>query len=140
MYTSLHAVHVDSQSVTGSGTVSGVTANRTDLLFGDLLPSMDSATGVPALFAHFVGTTKSSEFLSAFMSDLPPEVFSDRSVVWCDCHPLKTETNRTSRFSRLEFPRMHRFVDSAVSAPISPIAIAAMLPSPCQDRIGTRKW
>ena len=120
--------------------MSGVTANRTYLLFGDLLPSMDSATGVPALFAHFVGTTKSSEFLSAFMSDLPPEVFSDRSVVECDCHPLKTETNRTSRFSRLECPRMHRFVDSAVSAPISPIAIAAMLPSPCQDRIGTRKW
>ena len=49
METSLHAVHVDSQSVAGSGTVSGVTASRTYLLFGDLLPSMDSATGVPVL-------------------------------------------------------------------------------------------
>ena len=108
-------MHVDAQSVTGSGTVSGVTASRTYLLFGDLLPSMDSATGVPALFAHFVGTTKSSEFLLAFMSDFPLEAFSDRSVLGCNCHPGKTETNRTSRFSRLEFPRMHRFVDSAVS-------------------------
>ena len=132
-------MHVYSQSVTVSDTVSGVTASRTYLLFGDLLPSVDSATGVPALFAHFVGTTKSSEFLSAFMSDFPPEAFSDRPVVWCDCHPVKTETNRTSRFSRLEFPRMHRFVDSAVSASISPIAIAAVLPSPCQDKVGTRK-
>ena len=120
--------------------MSGVTASRTYLLFGDLLPSMDSATGVPALFAHFVGTTKSSEFLLAFMSDFPPEAFSDRSVLWCDCHTVKTETNRTSRFSRLECLRMHRFWDSAVSASISPIAIAAMLPSPYQDRIGTRKW
>ncbi len=130
MSTSLHAVHVDSQSVTGSGTVSGVTANRTYLLFGDLLPSMDSATGVPALFAHFVGTTKSSEFLSAFMSDLPPEVFSDRSVLWCDYHPLKTETNRTSRFSRLECLRMHRVFDSAVFVRTLPVAVRTMWPSP----------
>ena len=130
MYTSLHAVPVDSQSVTGSGTVSGVTANRTYLLFGDLLPSMDSATGVPALFAHFVGTTKSSEFLSAFMSDLPPEVFSDRSVLWCDYHPLKTETNRTSRFSRLECLRMHRVFDSAVFVRTLPVAVRTMWPSP----------
>ena len=130
MSTSLHAVHVDSQSVTGSGTVSGVTANRTDLLFGDLLPSMDSATGVPALFAHFVGTTKSSEFLSAFMSDLPPEVFSDRSVLWCDRHPLKTETNRTSLFSRLECLRMHRVFDSAVFVRTLPVAVRTMWPSP----------
>jgi hypothetical protein len=77
--------------------------------------------------------------LMAFMSDFPPEVFSDRSGVGCDCHPVTSEANRTSRFSRLEFPRMHRFVDSAVSAPISPIAIAAMLPSPCQDKVGSRK-
>ena len=130
MSTSLHAVHVDSQSVTGSGTVSGVTANRTYLLFGDLLPSMDSATGVPALFAHFVGTTKSSEFLSAFMSDLPPEVFSDRSVLWCDYHPLKTETNRTSRFSRLECLCMHRVFDSAVFVRTLPVAVRTMWPSP----------
>ena len=130
MYTSLHAVHVNSQSVTGSGTVSGVTANRTDLLFGDLLPSMDSATGVPVLFAHFVGTTKSSEFLSAFMSDLPPEVFSERSVLWCDYHPLKTETNRTSRFSRLECLRMRRVFDSAVFVRTLPVAVRTMWPSP----------
>ena len=110
--------------------MSGVTANRTYLLFGDLLPSMDSATGVPALFAHFVGTTKSSEFLSAFMSDLPPEVFSDRSVLWCDCHPLKTETNRTSLFSRLECLRMHRVFDSAVFVRTLPVAVRTMWPSP----------
>ncbi|RLT20430.1 MAG: hypothetical protein DWI29_03870 [Planctomycetota bacterium] len=110
--------------------MSGVTASRTYLLFGDLLPSMDSATGVPALFAHFVGTTKSSEFLSAFMSDLPPEVFSDRSVVWWDCHPFKTETNRTSRFSRLECPRMHRFVDSAVFVRTLTVTVRPIWPSP----------
>ena len=130
MYTSLHAVPVDSQSVTGSGTVSGVTVSRTDLLFGDLLPSMDSATGVPVLLAHFVGTTKSSEFLLAFMSDLPPEALSDRSVLGCDCHSVKTETNRTSRFSRLECLRMHRVFDSAVFVRTLPVAVRTMWPSP----------
>ena len=73
--------------------------------------------------------------LSAFMSDFPPEAFSDRSVLWCDCHPLKTETNRTSRFSRLECPRMHRFVDSAVSVRTLPqrCARCCLLP----DRTGS---
>ena len=80
------------------------------------LSSIDSVeASVASLFVDVAGTTDSSKFLSAFMSDFPPEVFSDRSVVWCDCHPIKTETNRTSRFSRLEFPRMPRFADSAVS-------------------------
>jgi hypothetical protein len=34
---------------------------------------------------------------------------------------------------------MHRFYDSAAFADASPIAATTMLPSPCQDKIGTRK-
>jgi hypothetical protein len=64
-----------------SGTVSGAIATRTQLLFGDLLPSIDSATGVPVLFANFVGTTKSSDFPETCISAVPPEAFSDRSTI-----------------------------------------------------------
>ena len=105
------------------------------------LSSIDSAeASVASLFADVAGTMDSSEFLSAFMSDFPPEAFSDRSDVGCNCHLMTTETNRTSRFSRSECPRMHRVVDSAVSVVAFPIAAAAMWPSRCQDGIGTRKW
>ena len=47
---------------------------------GDPLSSADSATGVPVLFARFAGTMGPSDFLSAFMSALPSETFSDRST------------------------------------------------------------
>ena len=52
---------------------------------------------------------------------------------YCRLRPLAVFTGTSG------YPRMHRFVDSAVPAPISPIAIAAVLPSPCQDKVGTRK-
>ena len=60
------------------GSVSDVHANAPSLPFGDLLSSTGSATAVAALFARFVGTTKSSDFPSAFMPAVPSERFSDR--------------------------------------------------------------
>ena len=71
-----------------------------------------------SLFAFFVGTMDSSEFLLAFMSDFPSGTFSDRST---DAAGMRMETNRTSRFSRLRCPRMHRVTDSAVSAAALPL-------------------
>jgi len=81
---------------------------------GDPLSSADSATGVPVLFARFAGTMGPSDFLLAFMSALPSVTFSDRSAEQANIPPYLEETNRISRFSRLEFSRMHRFSDSAV--------------------------
>lgn len=76
---------------------------------------------------------KIDEAFSAFMSALPSERFADR------CRPLGRQAVGISRFSRLGFPRMHRVYDSAVSAVALPIAVAAMLPSPCPNKVGTRK-
>jgi len=50
-------------------------------LFGDLLPSIGSAAGVPVLFANFVGTTKSSDFRESCISAVPQAAFSDRSTI-----------------------------------------------------------
>jgi hypothetical protein len=50
------------------------------------------------------------------------------------------ETNRISRFSRLEFRHMLRVYDSAVSGHASPLAAHPMLPSPCLNKIGTRDF
>jgi len=97
----------------------------------------NSATAVAVLFVDFAGTMGTSEFLLAFMSDFPSETFSDRSS---DARCMRKETNRTSRFSRLGCPRMHRVYDSAVFGRTLPIAVRSMWPSPSQDRIGTRKW
>ena len=59
--------------------------------------------------------------LLAFMSDFPPETFSDRSTdAVTQRRGMRVETNRTSRFSRLRCPRMHRVADSAVSAVVLP--------------------
>ena len=92
-------------------------SNTTALPFGDLLSSTRSATGVPALFPRVDGTMDSSEFLLAFMSDFPSETFSDRSTdTFAHDAGMRMEANRTSRFSRLRCPRMHRVTDSAVSA------------------------
>ena len=77
------------------------------------LPSTDSADGsVPSLFAGFVGSMDSSDSPRTCASAVPPEALSDRSqrsknVPWEDCG--------VSRFSRLEFPDLLRFYDSAVS-------------------------
>ena len=50
--------------------------------FGGPLSSTDSAAGVPVLFARFVGTMGPSDFPSAYMSDVRPVAFSDRSPLW----------------------------------------------------------
>ena len=81
----------------------------------------------------------SSDFLSAFMSALPSETFSDRSAFDVNVPLPPAETNRISRFSRLECLRMHSVYDSAASARTSLLTVRAILPSPCQDKIGTRK-
>ena len=44
---------------------------------------------------------------------------------------------RTSRFSRMKIPHMHRFSDLAGSASDSRITPPAMLPSACHDDVGT---
>jgi hypothetical protein len=107
---SLHAVHAPSLTA-WSGAVSGPIAKRTQLLFGDPLPSIDSAAGVPVLFANFVGTTRSSDFPETCISAVPPEAFSDRSTI--ALLQAIVEISGISRFSRLKFLRMLRFFDSA---------------------------
>ena len=57
-----------------------------------------------------LGSTDPSDFASACMSALPSETFADRS------DSAESETNGTSRPSRLEYCRMLRFADSAVPA------------------------
>jgi hypothetical protein len=74
------------------------------------------------------------------MSAFPSETFADRSTGEHHRCSLPMETKETSRFSRLECPRMHRFPDSAMSIDASPMTAATMWPSPGQDRIGTWKW
>src|SRR6516225_120308 len=65
------------------------------------LPSAPSADGIPSLFGHFVGTTRSSDSLPTFLSDLWFIPFSNRPA-----HPFVSGDGRTSRFSRVEFPNM----------------------------------
>ena len=61
-----------------SGAVSGASATMTSFPLGDSLSSADSATGVPALFAHFVGTMEPSDFPPVCMPAVPSVRFSDR--------------------------------------------------------------
>jgi hypothetical protein len=83
-------------------------------LLAESLSSADSADASAAsLFAGFAGTMDSSDFRLAFISALPSGMFSDRSATLA-------ETNRISRFSRLEFSHMHRVFDSAASDSHSP--------------------
>ena len=51
------------------------------LPLGDPLSSADSAARVLVLFVRFAGTMGPSDFLSAFMSAVPPVAFSDRSTL-----------------------------------------------------------
>lgn len=73
------------------------------------LPSSASAIAYPILFGAFFGTITMSDFSLACMSGLWPRAFPDRSARLL---PL-TDTNEISRFSNIERPRMHRFLDSA---------------------------
>jgi hypothetical protein len=63
----------------------------------------------PHLFACVVGTMGSSDFPTTYTSVVPPVAFTDR------CDSLESQVVGISRFSRLEFPDMLRFYDSAVS-------------------------
>ena len=103
----------------------------TSFLLAESLSSTGSADGAaPLLFARFAGTMDSSEFRLVFMSAFPSETFADRSAGEIHRFSLPVETNRTSRFSRLESPRMHRFSDSAVFVRTLPITVRSMWPSP----------
>ncbi len=80
------------------------------LPFGDSLSSTDSATAVAALFARVDGTTKSSDFPSAYM-------LAVSSVRFTNLPRLRSRgADGISRFSHLEFPYMHQVFDSAVFA------------------------
>lgn len=81
----------------------------------------------PSLFADVAGTTDSSEFSFAFMSAVPSETFADRSIDKHHRCSWPMETKETSRFSRLESPRMHRFSDSAVFVDALPIAASTIV-------------
>ena len=63
-----------------ANSVSGANTSANAFPLGDPLSSIDSATGVPVLFAHFAGTMGPSDFLLAFMSAVPSETFSNRFV------------------------------------------------------------
>ena len=65
----------------------------------------------PILFGTFFGTLTMSDFSFAYMPGVWPQTFPDRS----DSMLLLTDTNEISRFSSIECPRMHRFLDSAGS-------------------------
>ena len=88
------------------------------------------------MFACVDGTTKPSDFPSAFISALPPVEFSDRP---CRLPSGAVQgTDGLSRFSRLECLRHARVYDSAAPSPCSPLSHGLMLPSPYLNRIGTR--
>ena len=110
----------------------------TVFLVAGSLPSAGSADASAAsLFVGFDGTMLPSDFPSAFISALPPVEFSDRCFDR-DGVPTK-QTNGISRFSRLECLRHARVYDSAASSPRLPVSHGLVLPSPCLNRIGTRK-
>jgi hypothetical protein len=108
------------------------------LPFGDLLPSTDSATAVAALFICVDSTTKSSDFPSAFMPAVPSERFAGRS----GSEPQSVLHLRLMGSPGSRVWNFHACTGS--KTPPCPrrsrqIAIAAMWPSPCQDKVGTRK-
>ena len=86
------------------------------------------------LFAHFVGTTKSSDFPEATIPAVPLKSFSDHSQQPEGCR----EISGISRFSRLKFLGLLRFFDSAESFFFSlgiNCAIRHRLPMACYDNI-----
>ncbi|REJ88259.1 MAG: hypothetical protein DWQ35_19970 [Planctomycetota bacterium] len=103
------------------------------LLVGSLSSTNSADASGASLFVGFAGTMDPSDFPSAFLSALPPVMFSDRSPPHCG-----KETDGISRFSRLEFPDMRRFFDSAAPLPGSPVAPSCVLPSRSHYRVGTR--
>ena len=74
---------------------------------GFTFPPCPRATPLPALFGTFPGTMPMSDFPAACASGLQPQAFPDRPP---DHQP--EGTTGISRFSCIEFPRMHRVFDS----------------------------
>ena len=66
------------------------------------------------------------------MSGVRPTAFPDRSPP-----PSCEETCWLSRFPCGEFPHMHGVFDSAALKTGSRVSSAFMLPSPCQNEVGT---
>lgn len=98
------------------------------------LPSTDSAAAFgPALFVRFFGTMESSDSLGTCMSVVRQKAFSDRPA------PCDAGVSRVSRFPCREFPRMRRVLDSAASMFDLRLSPLMMLPSPCQNKVGTPK-
>ena len=77
---------------------------------GDPLSASASAAPPWALFGRFAGTTGSPDFPRSSITGLRPQPSPH------DPPPINTAGDRgISRFSRLETPRMHRFLDPAGS-------------------------
>ena len=96
-----------------------------------VLSSSASAIAYPMLFGAFFGTMTMSDFSTATMSGLRPRALPDRSA-WLK---LPADTAEISRFSSIERPRMHRFLDSVGSVDDSLIYAAA----PCCLPLRTTK-
>ena len=100
----------------------------------DPLPSTGSAAANgPALFARFFGTTRPSDSLETCASAVRLKAFSDRPP------PCGVGVSRVSRFPCIEFPHMLRVSDSAASMFDLRRSSLMMLPSPCQNKVGTPK-
>jgi hypothetical protein len=100
----------------------------------DPLPSTDSAAAIGlALFARFSGTMGPSDSLRTCMSGVRLDAFPDRPA------SCGAGVSRVSRFPCIEFPRMHRVSDSAASISGLRLASLMLLPSPCQNKVGTPK-
>jgi hypothetical protein len=114
------------------GSVSGVRHTRLTFPLVDPLPSTDSATAIgPALFARFVGTTRSSDSSDTCMSAVRLGLRRPSR------DPVAAGVSEVSRFSRMEFPRMLRVSDSAALSDDSRCTPSHILPSPSPYRIGT---
>ena len=96
----------------------------------DPLPSTGSADDDPSLFARFLGTMGPSDSLETCMSEVRRFAFSARPT-------LCGGVSWVSRFPCKEFPRMRRVFDSAASINDLRLSSFTMLPSPCQDKVGT---
>jgi hypothetical protein len=114
------------------GSVSGASKVRSAFPLVGPLPSTDSATAFrPALFARFSGTMGPSDSLETCMSGVRHNAFPDRPT------PCGVRVSRVSRFPCIEFPHMRRVSDSAASTSGLRLTSLMVLPSPCQNKVGT---
>jgi hypothetical protein len=101
---------------------------------GFTVPPCPRATPLPALFGTFTGTTPMSDFPAAYTSGLQPQAFPDRPPG----HQAEGATG-ISRFSCIEFPRMHRVFDSVGPDPRSRLARRPVWPSRSIKTVGAPK-